>query len=190
MLFWPHNGAVLPFFWLPAEGLTDRDRKEGGHYRTWRDSGLLEVTPGRAINFKAIIRRLAEVRAEYDLQAIFYDRHLIKTFQAQCDEEGVKLPLEEFGQGYVSMSPAVQLLEAAVLDKRLAHGGHPILRWQVANAAIEMDPAGNRKVTKKRSTGHVDGLVALLMAMGGAAKTPPKKRSVYATRGIISVGVQ
>jgi phage terminase large subunit-like protein len=186
-LYWPHNGAVLPFFWLPAEGLTDRDRKEGGHYRTWRDAGLLETTVGKAINFRAIIARLAEIAAEYELKAVAYDRAFIKTFQAQCEEEGVKLPLQEFGQGYVSMSPAVQLLEAAVVDQRIHHGGHPILRWQVSNAAIEMDPAGNRKVTKKRSTGHVDGLVALLMAMGQAAKTPPPKRSVYTERGIIVI---
>ena len=187
-LFWPHNGAVLPYFWLPAEGLLDRDRKEGGHYRTWRDAGLLETTTGKAINYKAIILRLAEIAAEYDLKAVAYDRAFIKTFQAQCEELGVKLPLQEFGQGYVSMSPAVQLLEAAVLDQRIHHGAHPILRWQIANCAIEMDPAGNRKPTKKRSIGHIDGVVALMMAMGQAAKTPPPKRSIYATRGIISVG--
>jgi phage terminase large subunit-like protein len=189
VLYWPHNGAVKPFFWLPAEGLLDRDRKEGGHYRAWRDAGLLESTAGKAINFKAIIRRLAEINAEYDLKAVAYDRAFIKTFTAQCDEEGVKLPLVEFGQGYVSMSPAVQSLEAAVLDQRLRHGGHPILRWQVSNAAIEMDPAGNRKVSKKRALGHVDGLVALLMAMGQASRTPPPKRSVYATRGVISLSI-
>ena len=117
LLYWPDNGAVLPFFWLPEEGLLDRDRKEGGHYRTWRDAGLLEVTAGRAINFKAIIRRLAEINAEYDLRAVAYDRAFIKTFNAQCEELGVRLPLQEFGQGYVSMAPAIQALEAAVLDQ-------------------------------------------------------------------------
>jgi phage terminase large subunit-like protein len=187
VLYWPHDGSVLPFFWLPAEGLLDRDRKEGGHYRTWRDAGLLETTPGKAINFRAIIRRLAEIAAEYELRAVAYDRAFIKTFRAQCDEEGVTLPLEEYGQGYVSMSPAVQMLEAAVLDQRIRHGGHPILRWQISNVAIEMDPAGNRKPSKKRATGHIDGAVALMMAMGQCAKTPPPKRSVYATRGIISI---
>src|SRR5262245_53667743 len=186
-LYWPHNGAVLPYFWLPAEGLLDRDRKEGSHYRTWRDGGLLETTPGKAINYKAIIHRLAEISAEYDLKAVAYDRAFIKTFKAQCDEQGVTLPLEEFGQGYVSMSPAVQLLEAAVMDQRIHHGGHPILRWQVSNAAIEMDPAGNRKVSKKRATGHVDGLVALLMALGAQAKAPQPKKSVYSTRGILTI---
>jgi phage terminase large subunit-like protein len=190
VLYWPQSGAVLPFFWLPAEGLMDRDRKEGGHYRSWRDAGLLETTAGKAINFRAIIRRLAEIGAEYELRAVAYDRAFIKTFSSQCEEEGVALPLQEFGQGYVSMSPAVQLLEAAVLDRRIHHGGHPILRWQVSNVAIEMDPAGNRKPSKKRATGHIDGAVALLMAMGQAAKTPPPKKSIYESRGILSIRPQ
>jgi phage terminase large subunit-like protein len=166
VLYWPHNGAVMPYFWLPAEGLSDRDRKEGGHYRMWREVGLLETTPGGAINFRAIIHRLSQIAKEYDLKAVAYDRAFMATFKARCSEESVEFPLIEFGQGYVSMAPAVQALEAAIIDRRIKHGGNPILRWQVANAAVEMDPAGNRKITKKRSTGHVDGLVALLMAIG------------------------
>jgi phage terminase large subunit-like protein len=169
-LYWPHNGAVLPYFWLPEEGLFDRDRKEGGHYRTWRDMGLLETTPGKAINFAAIIKRLAEINVEYDLVKVSYDRAYIKTFNAKCEEAGVRLPLQEFGQGFVSMSPAVQLLEAAVLDRKIHHGGHPILRWQVSNVAIEMDASANRKPSKKRAIGHIDGIVALMMALGAAAK--------------------
>ncbi|SFJ25570.1 terminase TerL endonuclease subunit [Bradyrhizobium sp. Gha] len=187
VLYWPHNGAVLPFFWLPDEGLLDRDRKEGGHYRRWRDAGLLETTPGKAINFKAIIRRLAEINAEYQLVAVAYDRAFIKTFNAQCAEEGIELPMEEFGQGFVSMAQPVQLLEAAVLDRRIHHGGHPILRWQISNIAIEMDPAGNRKPSKRRAVGHIDGAVSLLMAMGSASRTPPKRRSVYEERGILTI---
>ena len=175
-LYWPHNGAVHPFFWLPAEGLIERDHSEGGHYRVWRDADLLETTPGGAINFKAIIHRLAEISKQYDLKVVAYDRAFINTFKARCDEEGAEFPLAEFGQGYVSMAPAVQALEAAVVDKRIHHGGHPILRWQIANCGIEMDPAGNRKITKKRSTGHVDGVVALLMAIGIATKQVEKPK--------------
>jgi phage terminase large subunit-like protein len=158
VLYWPHNGAVLPYFWLPAEGLLDRDRKEGGHYRAWRDLGLLETTPGRAINYSAIIQRLAEINAECDLVRVAYDRAYIKTFNMRCEEAGVKLPLEEFGQGFVSMSPAVQTLEAAVLDR---------------NVAIETDASANRKPSKKRATGHIDGVVALMMAMGAASSSKP-----------------
>jgi phage terminase large subunit-like protein len=173
VLYWPHNGAVLPFFWLPEEGLLDRDRKEGGHYRAWRDAGLLETTPGKAINFRAIIRRLAEISARYDLVCVAYDRAFIKTFNARCEEDGVRLPLKEMGQGFVSLSPAVQLLEAAVLDKRIHHGGHPILRWQMSNVAIEMDSAANRKPSKKRAIGHIDGVVAAMMALAIAEQPRP-----------------
>jgi phage terminase large subunit-like protein len=173
VLYWPHDGSVLPYFWLPEDGLLDRDHKEGGHYRVWRDRGLLETTPGRAINFKFIIKRLAEIRAQYDLRAVAYDRFGIKSFKTQCEEMGVKLPLVEMGQGFVSMSPAVQRLEAAVLDQHLHHGGHPILRWQISNVAIEMDPSGNRKPSKKRAIGHIDGVVSLMMAMAAAGTPAP-----------------
>jgi len=173
-LYWPDSGALVPYFWLPEEGLADRDRKEGGHYRAWRDAGLLETTPGKAINFRFLIRRLAEIRARFDLRAVAYDRHFIKTFEMQCAEEGVRLPLKEFGQGYVSFSPAVQAFEAAVLDRRLHHGGHPILRWQMSNVAIEMDAAGNRKPNKKRALAHIDGVIAAMMAVSIATAPAPE----------------
>jgi phage terminase large subunit-like protein len=173
VLYWPHDGSVLPYFWLPEEGLLDRDRKEGGHYRAWRNAGLLETTPGKAINFRAIIRRLAEISGRYDLVCVAYDRAFIKTFNARCEEEGVRLPLKEHGQGFVSMTVAVQLLEAAVLDKRIHHGGHPILRWQMSNVAIEVDSSANRKPSKKRAIGHIDGVVSLLMALAIAAQPQP-----------------
>jgi phage terminase large subunit-like protein len=172
-LYWPHDGSVLPFFWLPEEGLLDRDRKEGGHYRTWRDAGLLETTPGKAINFQAIIKRLAEIAGTYDLVCVAYDRAFIKSFNSRCEEEGVRLPLKEYGQGFISMSGAVQLLEAAVLDRRIHHAGHPILRWQMSNVAIEMDSSANRKPSKKRAIGHIDGVVSLLMAVAIAAQPQP-----------------
>src|SRR5262245_44080393 len=180
VLYWPHDGSVLPFFWLPEEGLLDRDRKEGGHYRTWRDAGLLETTPGKAIDVRAIIHRFVEISARYDLICVAYDRAFIDTFVARCDEEGVRLPLKEYGQGFVSMSPAVQLLEAAVLDKRIHHGGHPILRWQVSNVAIEMDSSANRKPSKKRAIGHIDGVVSLLMALAIAEQPKPQVIDVEA----------
>jgi len=72
------------------------------------------------------------------------------------------------------MAQPVQLLEAAVLDRRIHHGGHPILRWQMSNVAIETDHAGNRKPSKKRAIGHIDGIVALLCAMGSATQPEPE----------------
>jgi hypothetical protein len=76
--------------------------------------------------------------------------------------------LQEFGQGFRDMSPAMDTLEAELLNQRIRHGGNPILKWCAANAIAVKDPAGNRKLDKAKSTGRIDGIVALTMAMGAS----------------------
>jgi phage terminase large subunit-like protein len=80
----------------------------------------------------------------------------------------------EFGQGLQSMSPALRDLEQVILERQLAHGGHPVLAMCIAGAVIEQDAAGNRKINRKRSTSRVDGLIALAMAIGSAPLQAPK----------------
>ena len=152
---------MLPYFWLPEEGLLDRDRKEGGHYRTWRDAGLLETTPGKAINFKAIIKRLAEINARVRSRARAYDRAFYQHFHGEMRRgrreaaaRGIRPRLCQHERRRCSCS------RPRCWIKRIHHGGHPILRWQVSNVAIEMDASANRKPSKKRATGHIDGVVA------------------------------
>jgi phage terminase large subunit-like protein len=87
------------------------------------------------------------------------------------------------------MGGAVSAFEAAMLDGRMNHGGNPVLRWQSTNLVYERDPAGNRKPAKNRAIDRIDGMVALIMAMGTATKAVPKRKSVYATRGIMAVKV-
>jgi phage terminase large subunit-like protein len=82
--------------------------------------------------------------------------------------EGDGAIFEQMGQGFQSMSPALRDLESAVLNKRIAHGGHPVLTMCAANATVQADPAGNRKLSKMKSHGRIDGMVALAMAMSVA----------------------
>jgi phage terminase large subunit-like protein len=103
-------------------------------------------------------------------------------------EEGIKIELVEWGQGFKDMSPACAAIEEMVLNGKLRHPGHPVLDWCVANAVTVSNPAGGRKLDKERSTGRIDGIVAAAMACGLAARTPAKKPSVYATRGLITLG--
>ena len=70
------------------------------------------------------------------------------------------------------MGPAVDALEAAILDRRLKHGGHPVLTWNAWNAVVQVDPTGARKIDKDKSSERVDGMVALCMALGLAARSP------------------
>lgn len=86
-------------------------------------------------------------------------------------QEGIELPLENFGQGYQSMAPAVDEFERLLVDGLLKHDGTPLLTWNAANAVVTSDPAGNRKCDKAKATGRIDGLIASIMSAGLAIKT-------------------
>ena len=115
---------------------------------------------------------MAEATQGLELVTIAADRWMLADLQQQMDREGITLPIEGHGQGFKDMSPSVGAFERLVLDARLRQGGNPLLRWSVANAAMEMDPAGNRKLSKLRSRGRIDPLVAAVMAIGTAERQP------------------
>ena len=173
VLYFPDDdGAVLPFYWCPKDNLAEREETDHVPYRTWAKAGHIEATPGKAIDKTFIAHRLAIVAAEFDLRGIAYDRFGFKDLEALLGREGIRLPLVEWGQGFASMAPAVDAFEAAMLAGKLAHGMHPILRWNAGNAIFSTDPAGGRKLDKSRSIDRIDGLQALVMACGLAARAP------------------
>ena len=90
-----------------------------------------------------------------------------------------------FGQGFRDMSPPTKELMRLVLEHRLVHGGHPVLRWNMDNAFVRTDPAGNLKIDKQKSTEKVDGAVALVMALDRAMKNQNSGGSVYDERDMI-----
>lgn len=157
---------LLPTFWLPGDSLREREDKDRVPYLRWHNEGHLEAAHGKTVNRLAIAIRCAEITSSYDLQALAYDRWRIKDFKQVCDDEGISLPFVDFGQGYKSMAPAVDEFERMLVGGTLRHNGNPIMTWCAANAVIETDPAGNRKITKEKATGRVDGIVAAVMAAG------------------------
>ena len=179
VLFFPEDGgAVVPFFWMPADTLQDREDRDRAPYVLWKRQGLLEALPGRAIDKKIIARRMAELATRYNIRGISYDRWGTKELKRIMDEEGIGLPLVEFGQGFKDFSPAVSALEVLVLGGKLRHGGHPLLRWCVSNIKVAIDPAGGRKFDKSKATKRIDGAVALAMAVGAHAREPGPKEFV------------
>lgn len=165
---------VLAWFWLPGEQLLEREDRDRVPYRLWRDQGHLETTPGRAIDKRYVVRRLAEIASLYDVQGIAYDRWRIEDLKVLLAEAGVALPMKDWGQGFQSMGPALDALETAVLTGTLRHDS-PILDWNSANAVVVSDAAGLRKLDKARSVERIDGLVALAMALGLQAKEQPER---------------
>lgn len=173
VLYFPEDdGALLSWFWVPGDNLDLREEKDKVPYRTWAKNGLIEAPTGRAINRRAIAFRLAAIASTYDLKGVAYDRWRIEDLKAILADEGIELPLVAWGQGFRDMGPAVDVLEAAVLDTNIRHGGHPVLTWNCANAVVQLDPAGARKISKQKSIERVDGIVALTMAVGLHAREP------------------
>ena len=178
---------VFPHFWTPQEGLAERARRDRAPYDVWARQGLLRTTPGASVDYEAVAVDIAEIVAELDIHAIAFDRWRMDVLQRELDRLGLCLPLVPFGQGFKDMSPALDTVEAELLNKRLAHGMHPLLTMCAANATVTKDPAGNRKLDKSRTTGRIDGMQALAMALGISQTAEAPTPDPYANRGLILI---
>jgi phage terminase large subunit-like protein len=158
--------SVHPFFWMPQDSVQEAAKRDRAPYDVWVKQGLLRTTPGKVIDYDFVARDIGEICAGLNVGKIGFDRWRMDRMKGALERQGVDLPLQEFGQGYVSMSPALDALEADLLSERVRHGGHPVLAMCAANAVAVPDPAGNRKLDKSKATGRIDGMVALAMAEG------------------------
>lgn len=158
--------SVKAFFWMPQDMVQEAARRDRAPYDQWVREGHIRTTPGKVIDYAFVARDIGEITAGLNVSKIGFDRWRMDRMQAALDAAGVVLPLEPFGQGYVSMAPALDALEADLLKEVVRHGGNPVLTMCAANAVAVPDPAGNRKLDKSKATGRIDGLVALTMAEG------------------------
>lgn len=157
---------VQAHFWMPQEMVAEASRRDRAPYDVWVREGLLKTTPGKVIDYDFVARDIGEICAGLDIVRVGFDRWRMDRMNLALERQAVELPLEPFGQGYVSMSPALDALEADLLNGAVRHGGHPVLTMCAANAVAVPDPAGNRKLDKSKATGRIDGMVALAMAEG------------------------
>lgn len=161
---------VVPHFWTPEQGLVDRARRDRAPYDVWHRQGFVHTTPGATVDYEFVAQEMADILSDLNVEAVAYDRWRIDLLRKELDKIGANLPLVEWGQGYRDMAPALDALEAELLNGRIAHGAHPVLTMCAANATVTKDPTGARKLDKSRATGRIDGMQALAMAMGAAAR--------------------
>jgi phage terminase large subunit-like protein len=159
----PH-WRLLAYFWLPGVGLLQKGERDSVDYLNWVKEGWLETTPGEAIDKSFIVARLGELSGLFDIVEIAYDRWRIKDLRVMAENEGLAVLFADFGQGFKDMSPAVDALETALINRNIKHNGNPALTWCAANTVMVEDAAGNRKPAKNKSTGRIDGIVAAIMA--------------------------
>jgi len=160
--------AVLPYFWIPEENIDLRVRRDHVPYDVWEKQDFLMTTEGNVVHYgfiEAFIERLGE---KYNIREIAFDRW--GAVQMVQNLEGMGFTVVPFGQGFKDMSPPTKELMKLTLEKKIAHGGHPVMRWMADNIFIRTDPAGNIKADKEKSTEKIDGVIAFIMALDRAIR--------------------
>lgn len=158
---------AYPVVWTPEVGLVDRAKRDRVPYDLWVKQGYMFTTPGATVDYEYAAKHIGEVASDVKiLHAIAFDRWRIDVFKKECDKLGLELPLVPFGQGFKDMSPALDTVEAQLLNARIVHNNNPALNMAAANAVVVKDPAGGRKLDKSKATNRIDPMVALTMACG------------------------
>lgn len=167
---------VHPTFWLPLKGLKEKAKADRVPYDVWYEKGFLKAAPGASVDYEYVAAWLWEQFQTLRIAKIGFDRwafvHLKPwLIKSGFSEQSLAEHFVEFGQGTKSMTPALKVLEGEIVNKRLAHGDHPVLTMCAANAVVVgQDDA--RKLDKKKSHGRIDGMVSLAMAFGVAPLEP------------------
>ncbi len=188
LVFPPRNDTekyiLLPYFWIPEENMIRRVRRDHVPYDVWEKQGFLQTTEGDVIHYGFIENFIDGLGKKFHIKEIAFDRW--GAVQMVQNLEGLGFTVVPFGQGFKDMSPPTKRLMELVLEKNIAHGGHPVLRWMMDNIFVRTDPAGNIKPDKEKSTEKIDGAVATIMGLDRAIRNGGiSMGSVYDERGIL-----
>lgn len=199
------------WFWKPQESLYDHEKRDRVPYTVWKNQGIIETTPGKAIQYEWIAERLALIVKEFNVVGLAFDRWRIDDLLNALNRIGLEAYIDRqkevemtgdvatdskniiksdrlnnyradalrmvgWGQGYASMTQAVEALEVSVLERKLVHDMNPCLTWNISNAMTISDAAGSRKLDKSKTRFRIDGAVALAMAIG--LKSRDKKKEL------------
>ncbi|OQQ83047.1 terminase [Ligilactobacillus salivarius] len=176
--------TILPHFWIPEDNVNLRVRRDHVPYDIWKQQGYLETTEGNVIHYGYIEQFIDNLGEKYNIQEIAFDRW--GAVQMVQNLEGMGFTVVPFGQGFKDMSSTTKELMKLTLEKKIAHGGHPVLRWMMDNIYIRTDPAGNIKPDKAKSTEKIDGVVATIMALDRAIRNNGETGdSIYDERGLL-----
>lgn len=177
---------ILPYFWIPEDTLDLRVKRDHVPYDVWERQGYLQTTEGNVVHYGYIEKFIEELGKKFNIREIAFDRW--GAVQMVQNLEGMGFTVVPFGQGFKDMSPPTKELMKLTLEQKIAHGGHPVLRWNMDNIFIRTDPAGNIKADKEKSTEKIDGAVATIMALDRAIRCGnDTSESVYNVRGILFI---
>ena len=164
---------ILPYFWVPEETLDMRVKRDHVPYDVWEKQGFIKTTEGNVVHYGFIEKFIETLGERFNIREIAFDRWGAVQMVQNLENMGF------------TVVPTKELMKL-VLEQKIAHSGHPVLRWNMDNIFIRTDPAGNIKADKEKSTEKIDGAIATIMALDRAIRCGnANTQSVYDARGIL-----
>jgi len=182
--------TVLPYFWLPENAIDLRTRRDHVPYAVWRKMGVFNTTDGDVVDYDHVVAFIDKLTADFKIREIAYDRWGAEKIRRDLEELGEErgFTVFPFGQGFASMAAPTRDLMQLVHEGKLCHGKHPVLDWNMGNVVAEYDAHMNVKLSKKKSTEKIDGVISLVMGLARAMlKENSVTESVYDKRGVLFI---
>jgi phage terminase large subunit-like protein len=155
---------VLAEFFIPADNIEERVRRDRAPYDEFKRDKYLKATPGNVVDYEVVRHTLQDWGAEFQVREIAFDPWNATDLVTRLQEQD-GFTCAAMRQGFASLSAPTKALEKYILSKALRHDGHPVLRWNISNVSVVPDDAGNLKISKKQSSEKIDGVAALIMAV-------------------------
>ena len=185
VLVFPLDGGryrILPFFWIPAEAHDDRAENDRRQVKHWAELGLIEQTEGNVADLDGQIPDdVVDICRRFNVLKLAFDPWNATGFVQGLVRRGLDQErLVEFRQTFASFAGPTKEFERLVSARKIEHGGHPVLRWMASNVAVKLDPSGNMRPDKAKSSDKIDGIVAGIMGLSGLTEEPELSHSACA----------
>jgi phage terminase large subunit-like protein len=176
---------ILMRYWIPEEGIDEREKRDRVPYRLWAEKGFLKLTDGNVTDFREIESDIVDMKKRFALEELGYDPMFATDLALRLrDREKDAVSVIELPQTYRTFTMPCTEMERRLQGKLFRHGGHPILRWNARNVVVRKGPSGNMMPDKAKSSARIDGMTAVLMGLNRLLLKEPETGSVYETRGI------
>ena len=175
-------------YFIPEGRMREAEKRDRVPYSKWVEAGWVTATPGDAVDYDYVHRRILKDAERYNFGAVAYDPWNAEPTRIFLENHG--LTMIKMIQGMRSLSSPCKELERCVIEGQLDHGGDPVLRWMANNVQVKSDDNGNIRPVKPSHAGsakRIDGIVAAAMSIGAAILQEPKARSIYETPGMLTL---
>lgn len=172
-------------YWLPETKATPDAHPE---MYGFAQEGLITLGDGEVLDIELVRASLEDDQRRFELREVPYDPAHLSQFSAEMIDKG--FPMVELRPTVLNFSEPMKHIAELVLQGRLHHNGDPVLRWMISNVVCQTrhnDLIYPRKPPGEQEKRKIDGVIALIMAVGRAMVQAAPKRSVYEERGILEV---